>query len=1029
MHTSRLQRSTNAPLRDAASLKQYCDKHEIPYSEEFLEKIVPDDTLKRHFIGTYSLTPLPPTDLKHHGTSTVAVFESKIAGNNHGDVVAAVAQQVGHSLNSAIETIHIHRSLNPSYRRNNEAEKKNAEEVSALVENQGIPVLHTSIGWDDNLLDFNAGHDDQANHLWRATAFIVDSAGNDGKFGIDGKLSAPFQKHNALTHLAPLVVHVGAAAMDENGKWNIEGYSSANSPTFLAPVASRTHVVWNEGKGAQTMIGTSASAPYASGALAALNHRYGAYLTREQILYAVMATCTPIEHVNAFEKKTPAALDIAYMKNTAGLSYNPEYGGFGLVHIKKADKLLSHMVALTQQNSETITVPTEERITLTDAIKTQVEKDGLYHYSIKMPAGFALKTSVEADFVGGHGKISITSPSGTTLPMVMSALDSKEHHFGMSTSHGWAGEKMDGDDWTITSTQPIKQLRLSQHHFLERDIIHQLDIPKLLETEIPDLSHALPLSKLTHENTKRILHTKTLPQSAEPRGLRVGQAGAAPVLDDVGSIITQLKTLPSGFSTRYRKTFLPALSLDVNMPAGRLESEAIELVKTITTCTIGRDEIRHQVIEKQLAAAEEYVKDGKTLEQITPLCNAGYNYLACENTHNNVGELNAEKAVPIYIKALRISKNARLYTKAYEINCNLYTALCRCCENGKTEQYGKMLEEVRKQSLIYSREVQGAIDKKTHRIEEGEYGFSDNEKIGTDNVSQCIAIIVQDPYTLKTGIAHVDNENDIRSLDNFFSHFGDDRLNIRLVGARFNEDYRTDENISAVMQYLSTKNADIISADIYGGNEGPSTVVVDPHTFTLEEKVPAKANLNEAASNAIMFFTKKGKPLIEQFDFTQDHLRKPIHLNTRMLAELRQNYFGKHEWEIEGYLGAQAVYDRPLLVSHAHGMEEAYNKEWAKLTEALETAIAEHGIADLPAQQARDALLKQSLFIGEHAEAANSPLLDWIKNQLFIDGVLQRTALEGPTAHINIYDPMGPPQEGGYIGHISQNNSGPQQRW
>ena len=1015
--TSRLQHSTNAPLRTMASITQFCDKHRIPYSNDFL-KIIAPASIESDFVPNYSLDPLPPTGLKNHGTSSILVFESKHEKNHHGEVVSAIAHQVGNSLEPHVDTLYVHRSLNPSYR--TAFQKDSVNSIKRLVENQGTPVLHTSIGWDDKLLDFDKGHEDQANHLWRVTAFVVDSAGNDGKNGGGNVRLIPYQKHNALTHFAPLVVHVGAAAMDAEGIWNIEGYSSANSPTFLAPVATRTHVIWSEAKGPKPVTGTSAAAPYVSGLLAALNHRYGAYLTREQILYAVMATSTPITHVNAYPPQTKQEEKIVYKPNAAGLLYNPEYAGFGLVFPQKADRLLANMVALTAQHPESITVPTEERVTLLQADENcNKDANGVYHYSLQMPPGFALKTTIEADFTQYHGSINITSPSGTTLPMVMSGLDSTTDHFGMSTSHGWAGERLEGT-WTITSTNPIKRLRLSQHHFLEKDIIHGLDIQKLsdLNSPPPDLSQAVPLQKLPGDHPPRILREQILPPSAEPHGLQIGANGAVYVPGDFNSILTQLKSLPSGFAVRNRKEFLTSLPLDPTTPAGQLEAQAIDLVSKLISSTTP-DTLRHQIAEKQLAAADEYKKAGEKLNQITPLLNAGHTYFACQ-TQNADGELNAEKAIRVYTRALKICRNAELYHKAYEIGHDIYTALCRCCEQGKSDQYSKMLEGIRHQTFEFSRKQQGMIDRSAHRIEEGEYGFSNLEKIGTDNVSQCIALVVQDPRTLKTGIAHIDNHNDIGSLDTFFSHFGQDRLNIRLVGARFNRDFRTNENISAVMEYLSHKNADIISSDIYDGNNGPSTVVVDPITFSLEEKVPGRSNRNEAASNAVMLMTRKGKPLIEQFDFTtstaRTHARKPIHLNRRMLAELREKYFNRQEWEIEGHLNTQQAYDRPLLVTHMLGLEQAYTVEWNKLSTALEINLKLHGITGQPALQAHDALLRQSIYVGENAETANKPLFDWINNQLIRDGVLQRTALDGPTATLNIYDPPGPLAADGFTG-------------
>ena len=188
-----------------------------------------------------------------------------------------------------------------------------------------------------------------------------------------------------------------------------------------------------------------------------------------------------------------------------------------------------------------------------------------------------------------------------------------------------------------------------------------------------------------------------------------------------------------------------------------------------------------------------------------------------------------------------------------------------------------MMRPVRAKARHYSFLRQGGKNPNAHRVEEGEVGFSDAPPIGTDNISQCVAIFAQDPETLKTGVAHLDNQIDIQSLDHFFDQIGtENRLIIRLVGGRFQSDPRSLQNLTAVMRYLRHINGDVISADIYGNNEGPSTGVVVPLTFELEETVPTHRSLNEGPSNAILSFTPDGKPLITQFDYTKDYERAPV---------------------------------------------------------------------------------------------------------------------------------------------------------
>ena len=462
MSISRLERSTNALLTDMPSLTRFCDARGIPYTTDFYKTVLPNVALQTQFANGYFVHSLPMTVLTETGASTAIIFEqksfknkatgkpvyapsaaerSKLQESFHGEVVATVCQQVGSALQPGVNAIYIQCDLNPSYR---EAfEKPMVETIKDLIENQGIPVIISSIGWDDLHLDFDKGLDEQSNHFWRVTAFVVDSAGNDGHYGEYGNLIVPRQKHNVISHAAPLVVHIGAAAQDANGNWAIEGYSAANSPTFLAPVAPSAGVLWKEDT-ADSVIGTSVAGPYAGAVLTALNRRYGSYLTREQILFATIATCKPITRVSPYGKKTPAARNIAYTTNAAGLDYNPECGGFGLVDPAHADRLLAHMVAQTQKMPSTITVPTEQRVKIDLKKEAPVTKtpDGRFLYEITMPPGLALKTTIEVEFDNEFGMIALTSPSGTCFPMILSKSPKENLSFGISTSHGWTGEPL-----------------------------------------------------------------------------------------------------------------------------------------------------------------------------------------------------------------------------------------------------------------------------------------------------------------------------------------------------------------------------------------------------------------------------------------------------------------------------------------------------------------------------------------------------------------------------------------------------------
>ena len=508
--------SQHKPPLEIEDVRTMCVQENIPHAVNFHDLTQPTAAIKADFTAAYAMQPLPSTDLPESGGGAVVVFESPTNINNvgaeyHGHMVTSIADRVGSNLLSGVGATYVQASVNPNYRQRYESYCP--ESVRKLAEHQGISVISTSMGWEDVSVSFRGTLNKEELDLWNISAFVVDSAGNDGRYGEDGDWDLAVQKQNAVSHAPPLTVHVGAAAADANGKWHIEGYSSANSPTFVAPVFPNRSAIWDPSRPPEVLTGTSAAAPYVSGVLAALDRRYGKYLTREQILYALMATCERVEDVTPWDKKTPKQETLDYVTNTAGLAYNPEYAGFGVIKPYQADKLLSHMVALTQEKPLSITLPEEEAVRVdTPAATEQIKNDkGLYSYDIEMPAGRVLKTTLDMEFANNFGEVSIVSPSGTRLPLVRSWLSvvpegAAPDLFGMSTSHGWAGEKLAGT-WRVESTQPIIKLQMNQHHFKENDIIGQLDIPKLLATPTPSLRNAKPLDELQPGRAvKRTMH-------------------------------------------------------------------------------------------------------------------------------------------------------------------------------------------------------------------------------------------------------------------------------------------------------------------------------------------------------------------------------------------------------------------------------------------------------------------------------------------------------------------------------------------
>ena len=217
-----------------------------------------------------------------------------------------------------------------------------------------------------------------------------------------------------------------------------------------------------------------------------------------------------------------------------------------------------------------------------------------------------------------------------------------------------------------------------------------------------------------------------------------------------------------------------------------------------------------------------------------------------------------------------------------------------------------------------------------HRVEGGEVGFSANEPIGTDNTHDCVTVMLRDPVTKKTALAHIGGDTTEESLELIWRgmpYFGIP-LEMRLLGGRqlpitvpeTDDSYLYAKknndiarwNVEKVVRFFHEKPVNVLSADILSPDQ-PAVVVVDPKTFGIEEKVPGKSNPNATAANALgVLYTgnylEEGpeghNPLRHAFDLTRSPERDPILLTGEQMSRL-QVLVGETPQQIKARFEAQ----------------------------------------------------------------------------------------------------------------------------
>jgi len=376
-----------------------------------------------------------------------------------------------------------------------------------------------------------------------------------------------------------------------------------------------------------------------------------------------------------------------------------------------------------------------------------------------------------------------------------------------------------------------------------------------------------------------------------------------------------------------------------------------------------------------------------------------------------------EEALEYFLKAAQIvekDENFSLYEQdenldsVYDGIGELYGAILGVIEEktcfGKQKEADALEQKLQllRQHAVRMHIVRGGevVNNAAHRVEQGEVGFSDNEPIGTDNVFSCVCVIVRDPVTHKTALAHIDVATSTASLQNIFDRMPDgNMLEVRLIGAQFGDDvYGQFENISKknikkTLEFLEDKNVNVLSASIQDLDQ-PSAIVVNPKTFEISEEVPGAVNPNTLLGMGRIMVSEGGRSLHIAFDFTSSNERAPVFLSKGGVATLRELYLGRTGYEISQSLKKQerlSNQQTPVATEYAVQLCESYSLSVNKIIGCLDQKIAElsaQGIEISPRDRysAVIAIEKHSMNLGENADLANQPFVDFIENDLFTVG-------------------------------------------
>jgi hypothetical protein len=168
---------------------------------------------------------------------------------------------------------------------------------------------------------------------------------------------------------------------------------------------------------------------------------------------------------------------------------------------------------------------------------------------------------------------------------------------------------------------------------------------------------------------------------------------------------------------------------------------------------------------------------------------------------------------------------------------------------------GNIKSAVENFSKAYKLSQAGEIDDGALRVEQHEVRISD-QNLGTDNLQQCIAVVVHDSKEKKALLAHVDKYADCKSLNKAIEKFRDGKnnknLKIHLIGGR-NDSLKDDlgrivshQNLKKILDNLpediNIESSNLFESPNSGSSEHfvPQAFVFNPQSGEFKNAVPNK---------------------------------------------------------------------------------------------------------------------------------------------------------------------------------------------
>lgn len=195
-------------------------------------------------------------------------------------------------------------------------------------------------------------------------------------------------------------------------------------------------------------------------------------------------------------------------------------------------------------------------------------------------------------------------------------------------------------------------------------------------------------------------------------------------------------------------------------------------------------------------------------------------------------------------------------------------------------------------------------DDEAIRVEQGEFGISNKQKIGTDFLITCVGVVARNRQTGETLVAHIDDNNSLQALESsLLALSAESELDIHLFGANsvipevefenprsfdpqseelraFTESKINTRSLRQLLLLLTRiSNCFLQSVDI--GNGDVYSFVVDPQTNVIYRKSP---NLDNPHRFANLGSVSPGNPINFAFD-TRHSEQRSVWVNSTNILD------------------------------------------------------------------------------------------------------------------------------------------------